>query len=73
MLCKHRGRQRDAVLNFNLLWLLDVNNPRLCYVNIEVYSVTPCLTCYGKQRRHFEFLTIWRIRAVCLNLTCYYY
>ena len=25
------------------------------------------LTCYGKQRRHFEFLAIWRTRAVILN------
>jgi len=64
-------------LNFIILKLLllsrDVNSPRLCYVNNEVHSVTPYLTSYGKQRRHFEFLTIWRIRAVCLNLTltCY--
>jgi len=35
--------------------------------------VTPCLTCYGKQRRHFEFTVIWRTRAVILNLTCYLY
>jgi len=37
--------------------------------------VTPCLTltCYGKQRRHFELVVIWRIRALCLNLTsCYF-
>jgi len=56
-----------------LLWSRDVNTLRLCYVNNEVDSVTPCLTCYGKQRRHFEFLTIWRTRALCLNLTsCYF-
>jgi len=30
------------------------------------------LTCYGKQRSHFEFETIWRTRAVILNLICYY-
>jgi len=35
--------------------------------------VTPYLTCYGKQRRHFEFTAIWRIRAVCLNLTLTYF
>jgi hypothetical protein len=27
---------------------------------------------YGKQRSHFEFLPIWLIGALCLNLTCYY-
>ena len=41
--------------NFDLLLSRDVNSLRLCYVNNEVDSVTPCLTCYGKQRRHFEF------------------
>jgi len=25
------------------------------------------LTCYGKQRRHFEILAIWWTRAVILN------
>jgi len=45
----------------------DVNSLRLCYVNNEVDSVTPCLTCYGKQRRHFDFTVIWRTRAVILN------
>ena len=42
--------------------------PWLCYVNNEVDSVTPCLnlTCYGKQRRHFEFLATWT-RAVIFN------
>ena len=50
-----------------LLLSRGVNSPRLCYVNKEVDSVTPCLSCYGKQRRHFEFETIWRTRAVILN------
>jgi len=65
--------------NFELVFILkllllsrDVNSPRLCYVNNEVDSVTPCLTCYGKQRRHFELVVIWRIRTLCLNLTCYF-
>jgi len=58
----------DLVIILKLLLLSrDVNRPRLCYVNNEVDSVTPCLTCYGKQRRHFEFETIWRTRAVILN------
>ena len=38
-----------------------------CYVNNEVDSVTPYLTCYSKQRRHFEFAAIWRTRVLCLN------
>jgi len=50
--------------NFDLLLSRDVNSPRLCYVNNEVGSVTPYLTCYGKQTHHFEFLAIWRIRAM---------
>jgi len=50
-----------------LLWSRDVNSPRLCYVNNEVGSVTPYLTCYAKQRRHIEFEAIWRTRAVILN------
>ena len=33
--------------------------------------MTPCLTCYGKQRRHFDFLAIWRTRAAILILTYY--
>ena len=53
--------------NSNMLLSCDVNSPRLCYVNNEVDSVTPCLTCYGKQRRHFEFEAICRTRAVILN------
>jgi hypothetical protein len=28
---------------------------------------------YGKQRSHFEFLAIWLIRALCLNISCYYF
>jgi len=53
--------------NVDLLLLRGVNSPRLCYVNNEVDSVKPCLTCYGKQRHHFEFLVILRTRAVILN------
>jgi len=53
--------------NSNLLLSRGVNSPRLCYVNNEADSVTPCLTCYGKQRRHFEFTAIWRTRVLCLN------
>ena len=50
------GNDLSCKRNFDLLLLLrGVNSPRLCYVNNEVDSVTPCLTCYGKQRRHFEF------------------
>jgi len=41
--------------NSDLLLSRGVNSPRLCYVNNEVDSVTLYLTCYGKQRRHFEF------------------
>jgi hypothetical protein len=29
--------------------------------------VTPYLTCFGKQRRHFVFTAIWRTRVLCLN------
>jgi len=53
--------------NFDLLLSRDVNSLRLCYVNNEVDSMTLCLTCYGKQRRHFEFTAIWRTRVVILN------
>ena len=67
-------RTRALCLNFViilklLLLLRGVNSPRLCYVNNEVESVTLCLnlTCYGKQRRHFEFEAIWRTSAVILN------
>jgi len=42
-------------LKLHLLLSRGVNSPRLCYANNEVDSVTSCLTCYGKQRRHFEF------------------
>jgi len=54
--------------NFDLLLSRGVNSLRLCYVNNEVDSVTPCLTCYGKQRHHFEFSAIWRTRAVIFKL-----
>jgi len=50
-----------------LLLSRDVNSPRQCYVNNEVHSVTPYLTCYSKQGRHFEILVIWRTRVVILN------
>ena len=53
--------------NSDLLWSRDLNSPRLCYVNNEVDSVTPYLTCYSKQRRHFKFAAIWRTRVLRLN------
>jgi hypothetical protein len=39
---------------------------------LMTFMLNLCLTCYGKQRRHFKFLLTCQTRAVILNLTCYY-